>query len=125
MQAKRANFAIITISKEHEMKISLTLKNSTALLFLCFIMQETHEITHTTVGRIVCGCWGKEILVPIFGGGDEIYALNKHFENQYYLETGPIKSYQHGHHAATKLQFHQAPAKNRTQVSKKICLSKQ
>ena len=126
------------------MKISLTPKNSIALLILSFIMQETHEIAHTTMGRIICGCWGKRnfnlwglcsgcsderplsilatyagpfytflviwigyfllfksspklksigfsliissmpfsrILTPIFGGGDEIYALNKHLEN--------------------------------------------
>ena len=41
------------------MKVSLTPKNGTALLFLCFIMQETHELAHTTMGRIICGCWGK------------------------------------------------------------------
>jgi len=126
------------------MKISLTPKNSVALIFLSFIMQETHELAHTGVGRIVCGCWGKRnfnlwglcsgctdekslsilatyagpfytylviwtgywllfksspklksagfalivasmpfsrVLTPIFGGGDIIYALNKHWEN--------------------------------------------
>jgi hypothetical protein len=41
------------------MKITLTPKNSIALLFLSFVMQETHELAHTAVGRIICGCWGK------------------------------------------------------------------
>lgn len=41
------------------MKIKLTLKNSAALLFLSFVMQETHEIAHTAIGRLICGCWGK------------------------------------------------------------------
>lgn len=41
------------------MKISLTPKNSIALLFLSFIMQETHELAHTGVGRLICGCWGQ------------------------------------------------------------------
>lgn len=39
-------------------RISLTWKNVTAVVFLSFIMQETHEIAHTAVGRLVCGCWG-------------------------------------------------------------------
>lgn len=41
------------------MKITLTPRNSTALLFLSFIMQETHELAHTSVGRLICGCWGQ------------------------------------------------------------------
>ncbi|MCK6542652.1 hypothetical protein L6Q79_08220 [bacterium] len=41
------------------MKITLTPKNTTALVFLSFIMQETHELAHTVVGRMICGCWGK------------------------------------------------------------------
>ena len=45
--------------KFREMKITLTKKNTTALLFLSFVMQETHEIAHTSVGRFICGCWGK------------------------------------------------------------------
>jgi hypothetical protein len=126
------------------MKITLTPKNSIALLFLSFIMQETHELAHTSVGRLICGCWGKRnfnvwtlckgcsdeeplsilatyagpaysflviwtgfflllkssvklksvgfalivstmplsrILTPIFGGGDEVFALNSHWNN--------------------------------------------
>lgn len=126
------------------MKVTLTPKNSIALLFLSFIMQETHELAHTGVGRIICGCWGKRnfnvwtlcsgcskeqplsilatyagpaysfliiwtgffllakpsaklksvglalvvssmpfsrILTPIFGSGDEIFALNSHWNN--------------------------------------------
>ena len=126
------------------MKITLTPKNSVALLFLSFIMQETHEIAHTGTGRIICGCWGRRnfnlwnlcsgcsdetrlsilatyagpvysflviwlgyfmlskstaklksiglalivssmpfsrILTPIFGGGDEVYALSSLWNN--------------------------------------------
>ncbi len=124
------------------MKINLTPKNGIALLFLSFIMQETHELAHTGVGRIICGCWGKRnfnfwglckgcedplailatyagplysfaiiwfgyyfltkqtsrqksigftlvistmpisrVITPLFGGGDEVYALNTHFNN--------------------------------------------
>jgi hypothetical protein len=106
-------------------------------------MQETHELAHTGVGRLICGCWGKRnfnvwrlcegcgdhplailatyggpfysfaffwigywlmtktsvrlksigfsliistmpisrVITPIFGGGDEVYALNIHFNN--------------------------------------------
>lgn len=126
------------------MKITLTPKNTIALLFLSFIMQETHEIAHTSVGRFICGCWGKRnfnvwnlckgcsdekplsilatvagpaysflviwtgfylltkasaklksvglalvvssmpfsrIITPIFGGGDEVFVLNKLWNN--------------------------------------------
>lgn len=41
------------------MKIKLTLKFTITFLALTFVMQEAHEIVHTTVGRILCGCWGK------------------------------------------------------------------
>jgi hypothetical protein len=40
------------------MRISLTPRNTTALLALTFLMQETHKLAHTSVGRLVCGCWG-------------------------------------------------------------------
>lgn len=41
------------------MRIALNVQNSTALLFLSYLMQETHELAHTTVGRLICGGWGK------------------------------------------------------------------
>jgi len=41
------------------MRIALTARNSVALLALSFLMQETHELAHTSVGRLLCGCWGK------------------------------------------------------------------
>lgn len=126
------------------MKLSITLKNSIALIFLSFIMQETHELAHTGVGRLMCGCWGERnfnvwsvcegcsekqplailstfagpfysflvlwigwrlllspssktksigfaliiatmplsrIITPLFGGGDEIYGLNRLLNN--------------------------------------------
>lgn len=41
------------------MKIKLTPKNTVALVFLSFFMQETHELAHTSIGRLICGCWGE------------------------------------------------------------------
>ena len=41
------------------MNIKLTWKFVVAFLALTFVMHEAHEITHTTVGRIICGCWGE------------------------------------------------------------------
>jgi len=41
------------------MRIALTARNSVALLALSFLMQETHELAHTSVGRVLGGCWGK------------------------------------------------------------------
>ncbi len=42
-----------------EYKLNLTLKNTTAFAALLFVMHELHEISHTAVGRIICGCWGE------------------------------------------------------------------
>lgn len=42
-----------------EMKINLTLRNTTAFVALLFVMHELHEIAHTAVGRLICGCWGE------------------------------------------------------------------
>jgi hypothetical protein len=41
------------------MKIVLTPLNALALAALSFVMQETHELAHTLVGRLLCGCWGR------------------------------------------------------------------
>jgi hypothetical protein len=41
------------------MRVALTVRNSTALIFLSFLMQETHELAHTSVGRLICGSWGR------------------------------------------------------------------
>lgn len=41
------------------MKLKLTLKYVLTFLALTFILHEAHEIVHTTVGRIICGCWGQ------------------------------------------------------------------
>ena len=41
------------------MKITLTAPNAIALAALSFFMQETHELAHTSVGRLICGCWGE------------------------------------------------------------------
>ena len=41
------------------LKLSLTPRNTIALQFLSFFMQESHELAHTGVGRLICGCWGK------------------------------------------------------------------
>jgi hypothetical protein len=40
------------------LRITLNARNSAALLALSFLMQETHELAHTSVGRVICGCWG-------------------------------------------------------------------
>lgn len=40
------------------MKIKITPKFSIAFMALTFVMLELHEIVHTAVGRIICGCWG-------------------------------------------------------------------
>ena len=40
------------------MKIKITGKFIIAFLALTFVMLELHEIVHTAVGRIICGCWG-------------------------------------------------------------------
>ncbi len=39
--------------------LKLTLKFVITFLALTFVMHEAHEIVHTTVGRILCGCWGE------------------------------------------------------------------
>lgn len=41
------------------MRIKLTVPNSIALAALSFFMQESHELAHTSVGRLLCGCWGR------------------------------------------------------------------
>ncbi|NVK52116.1 MAG: hypothetical protein HWD85_04220 [Flavobacteriaceae bacterium] len=41
------------------MILKLTSKYILTFLALTFVMHELHEIVHTTVGRIICGCWGK------------------------------------------------------------------
>ncbi len=40
------------------MKIKLSASYIVAFLALLFIMHEAHEIVHTSIGRIICGCWG-------------------------------------------------------------------
>ena len=40
-------------------KINLTFRNTTAFVALLFLMHELHEIAHTAVGRLICGCWGE------------------------------------------------------------------
>ena len=41
------------------MKIKLTPQFVLTFLALTFVMHEAHEIVHTTVGRLICGCWGQ------------------------------------------------------------------
>jgi len=41
------------------MKLKLAPKFILTFLALTFVMHEAHEIAHTTVGRIICGCWGQ------------------------------------------------------------------
>ncbi|WP_426329390.1 hypothetical protein [Pedobacter sp. R-06] len=40
------------------MKLKLTLPFALTFLALTFVMHEAHEIVHTTIGRLICGCWG-------------------------------------------------------------------
>lgn len=40
------------------MKLKLSFPYIITFLLLVIIMLELHEITHITVGRIICGCWG-------------------------------------------------------------------
>jgi hypothetical protein len=41
------------------MKLKLTPAYIFAFLMLTFVLSECHEIAHTAIGRIICGCWGK------------------------------------------------------------------
>lgn len=41
------------------MKLKLTPKFVLTFLALTFVMHEAHEIVHTTIGRLICGCWGE------------------------------------------------------------------
>jgi hypothetical protein len=41
------------------MKIKLSFRYTIAFLALLFVMHELHEIAHTAIGRLICGCWGK------------------------------------------------------------------
>jgi hypothetical protein len=41
------------------MKIKLSVAYVLTFLSLTFVMHEAHEIVHTSVGRLLCGCWGQ------------------------------------------------------------------
>ena len=41
------------------MKLKLSWQYFIAIIPLIFIMGETHELAHTTAGRLICGCWGQ------------------------------------------------------------------
>ena len=41
------------------MKLRLSAKFIFTFLALTFVMNEAHEIVHTSVGRIICGAWGE------------------------------------------------------------------
>lgn len=40
------------------MKLRLTAQFVLTFLALIFVMHEAHEIVHTSIGRLICGCWG-------------------------------------------------------------------
>lgn len=42
----------------NKIKINLNWKVALAFSSLIFLLHETHEIVHTSVGRLICGCWG-------------------------------------------------------------------
>ena len=44
---------------DDKMKIKLTLGAVIAFIALLFLMHEAHEMVHTAVGRMICGCWGQ------------------------------------------------------------------
>ncbi|MBL0911161.1 MAG: hypothetical protein IBJ09_02225 [Bacteroidia bacterium] len=41
------------------MKLKLSAPFVLTFLALTFTMHEAHEIVHTSVGRLICGCWGQ------------------------------------------------------------------
>lgn len=41
------------------MKLKLNPAYIFTFLMLTFVLSELHEIAHTAVGRLICGCWGK------------------------------------------------------------------
>jgi hypothetical protein len=41
------------------MKLRITPRFAITFLALVFVMHEAHEIAHTAVGRLICGCWGQ------------------------------------------------------------------
>ncbi|HEY0676895.1 MAG TPA: hypothetical protein VGD17_01370, partial [Chitinophagaceae bacterium] len=41
------------------MKINFTFRNIVAFLAILFVCHELHEISHTAVARLQCGCWGQ------------------------------------------------------------------
>ncbi len=41
------------------MKLKLTPAYIFTFLMLTFVLSEFHELAHTIVGRLICGCWGK------------------------------------------------------------------
>jgi len=47
------------LKKSLGLKINLTFRNTTAFVALLFVLHELHEIVHTAVGRLICGCWGE------------------------------------------------------------------
>ena len=40
------------------MKLTLTWRSAAAFVALLFFMAEAHELVHTGLGRLLCGCWG-------------------------------------------------------------------
>lgn len=42
-----------------KLKLNVHWKNTTAFVALLFVLHELHEIAHTVVGRVICGCWGQ------------------------------------------------------------------
>jgi len=41
------------------MRLKLNIKFIIAFVSLRFVMHELHELVHTAVGRLICGCWGQ------------------------------------------------------------------
>jgi len=49
---------LLSLPQLWPVKPDLDLRTVPAFLGLLFVMGEAHEIVHTAVGRLLCGCWG-------------------------------------------------------------------
>lgn len=45
-------------NKSLTMQIRISIRYIVAFLALTFVLHEAHEIVHTSIGRLICGCWG-------------------------------------------------------------------
>jgi hypothetical protein len=76
-------------------------------LMLTFVLSELHEIAHTAVGRLICGCWGKRDF--------NVWDLCESCENNPYgfISTmmGPIFSFSMAYWGASMLEKYNSTEK--------------